>query len=146
MVKTSEIKSNKKMKDRTLLVLCAIVLLCCGLIYLQFLYKLKIEEGWIHYISMCIAYIFMFFYGVNKLFGLKKVISKKYSILFIIIFIVSPIFIGFVIFHLNVLSFPKRGRFYIYTIILTIILSISITSFIQCVRYFERKRQIKRGD
>lgn len=146
MNKTSEIKSNKKIKDRMLLVLCAIVLLCCGLIYLQFLYKLKIGEGWIHYISMCIAYIFMFFYGVNKFVGLKKILSKKYPILFIIIFIVSPILIGFDIFYLKILPFPKRGRFYIYTIILTIVLSISITSFIQCVRYFERKKQIKRGD
>jgi hypothetical protein len=135
-------KPKKYLKDKMLLISCAIVLLLFMLLYFYFLNKLGFKEEWIDFISISILYSIGFFYGVNKQIGLKKRVTTIAPILSMVFYLVFPILIGYLIFYFKILPFPKKGRFYIWTIILTVVASTTITCFNQTLKYLERRKRL----
>lgn len=131
-------KSKKYLSDKMLLILSAIGLLFCLLMFWFFLDKLKIKEEWQFYIFMSILYVFVFIYGINKMFGLKNKVTNLVSFLLLIFFAIFPVLAGFIIFYFKLVSFPKRNFTYLISVL--ILLPTAAVCFNESLKFIERRK------
>ncbi len=135
-------KPKNYLKDKVLLILSAIGVGLCLSIFWIALDKLKIKEEWQFYIFISILYIFVFTYGIHKVYGLKKKIKNLVSLLLLVFFTVFPILVGFMVFHFKILPFPKRN--FTYLIGGLFLLPIAAVCFDESLKFFERRKKNKK--